>query len=525
MQSINHEEIVRMNREREQDVRRGLKRLRSLVRRYPLNELLYFFSSLNWPHNNASEYLNRVTQDKRVEELMYRIYLPALAKFAILKSKDHIGQSNRSVVKAFQEINEMLFIVNDIKDWIPFHLLQDPKFAINAFDFQLKNQHFPFQENPHSIISIIGRSLALFRNIPEEKNFGLDLSSAFQEIYGMPLHRFWVFTIKLLTTYNGAWRSSQKFVGLNMPPLFVNHEEAEKYFSKLSLSCKEFKKCAKDSELSFIGDSTQFYGYSPFDSHPIIMRNDEFLIISPHYFVRRMYIPVYFDLLDHFQVGDDHKENRFSSPFGKIFEAYVGKQLEYLKDGSELIPELKFGRNNNDYVDWILKYREKAIFIEVKKHLLPQEARFILDEKLLRKSLENTIVKGLKQCYTKIKLLKNAPVGLERLKDVKEVYPVVVTFDDTYLLNSDFIRELIDQELVKEGISFQNKWQVLTIRELEQVVSVSRSDQTFLELLRKKIESPDYLIKDWDNFLSTIGQPAQENAMLTEIIKREFEKS
>jgi len=520
MQSIN-DEIIQMSRDREKGVRKGLDRLRFLVRRYPLNELLFLFSSFNWPHNNAWKYLKRKTEDKHAEGLTYWIYLPALAKFAILHSSDHVGEANRSVEKAFKEVEEMLTIVNDVKDWIPFHLSQNPKFAFDAFQFQLMNQHFPFQEKPQSII---GRSLALFRDIPEERNFGVDLSAAFQEIYGISLHTFWVLTIKLLTTYNGEWSSSAKFRGLDEPPLFVKREEVVKYLSKLSLSYKQFRERANDPELSFKGISNQFYGYSPFDSHPIVTRNDEFLITSPHYFVRRMYLPVYFDLLNHFQVGDDPKNNLFSSAFGKVFEAYVGKQLEYLKDGSELIPELKFGRDKKDYVDWIIKYRDKAIFVEVKKHLLAQKARFIIDEDKLKDSLRETIIKGLKQCCTKIKHLENTPVGLERIKEVREVYPVVVTFDDTYLLNSDFIRELIDQELATEGISFQNKWQVLTIRELEQVVAASQPDQTFLELLRKKIESPGYLIKDWDNFLSTVGQPTPKNEMLTEIIKREFEK-
>lgn len=520
MQSIN-DEIVKMSRERENDVRKGLDRLRFLVRRYPLNELLFLFSSFNWPHNNAWEHLKIKTKDNHAEGLIYWIYLPALAKYAILHSNDHVGEPNRSVEKAFKEVEEMLTIVNDLKDWIPFHLYQNPKFAFDVFKFQLMNQHFPFQEKPHSII---GRSLALFRDIPEKINFRVDLLTAFQEIYGISLQKFWVLTINLLTTYHGDWISRVKFGGLDKPPLFIKHEEMIKYLGKLSLSYKQFRELANDPEVSFKGISNQFYGYSPFDSHPIVIRNDEFLIISPHYFVRRMFLPIYFDLLDHFQVGDNPKDNRFSTSFGEIFQVYVGKQLEYLKDGSELIPELEYDRDRKKFVDWILKYENKAVFIEVKKNVLALKAKFIFDEKFLRDSLKKTLVKGLKQCHTKIKHLENALVGLERLKDVKEVYPIVVTFDDTYLLNSDFIREIIDQELVKEGISFQNKWQVLTIRELEIVVTASRSDQTFLELLRKKIKNPDYLKKDWDNFLNTIGQPAQENEMLTEIIRHEFEK-
>lgn len=521
MQSISDEEIAQMNLEREKDVFKGLDRLRSLVRRFPLHELLWLFASFNWPRNNAWEYLKRSTKDKREEGLMYWIYLPALAKFAILNSNDHVGESNRSIAKAFTEIREMLVIVNDIKDWIPYHLFQNPRFAIGAFNFQLMNQHAPFQEKP---FNIIGRSLALFRDIPGDEDFGIDLSSAFQEIYGISLHRFWVLTIKLLATYNGSWNSNIKFRGLNEPPLNVKYEEAIQYFKKLSLSYEQFRQRAHDAGLSFKGKSTQFYGYTPFDSHPIVSKHDEFLIISPHYFMRRMHLPIYFDLLDHFQRDDDPKNNRFSSSFGKIFQAYVGRQLKYIKDSSELLPELKYDRDNKKFVDWILKYDNEAILIEVKKNVLPQKARYLIEEDQLKESLRNTLVKGLKQCYQKIRDAERKPIGLKLIETVERFYPIIITFDETYLLNSDFIREIVEQELEREAIRFQHDWQVLTIRELEQVVTTCQSDQSFLQLLKNKLSNPEYLIKDWDNYLNAIGLDIQKNEMITEILKREFEK-
>ncbi|MBN1638764.1 MAG: hypothetical protein JW866_07345 [Ignavibacteriales bacterium] len=518
------EKIRNISRERDKEVRRLLERLRTNVRKFPLNEFLYLLASFNWPGNNSFNLLNPTSEKKYQKGLLYYIYLPALAKYAILNSNDYVGESNKSIKKALPEVDEMVYLVNEIKDWIPSHLLKNPKFAIDAYLFQLKNQQFPFQEDPNNILS---RSLFLFRDIPEHTNYDIDLSKAFHEIYGISLHRFWVLTLNLMMKYNGAWLSNQNFMGLDEAPLFIKYDEVTHYLNKISLNYYTFKERAKNPALSFQGNSNQFYGYSPFDSHPIIFRNNEFLIISPHHFIRRMYLPIYFDLLKYFQIGTDFRTNPFSSSFGKIFQAYVGKQLEYIKDGSEILPEFKFGtkKEQRDFTDWSLLYENNLILIEVKKNILPQDARFVVDPDVLKEKLNNSIIYGLKQCHNIIKHIENKTDGLERFKNIKMFFPVIVTFDDTYLLNSFFIRKIIDDELENNNIKFVNKWQVLTIREFEQVISLCNSSQTFLSLLKRKISSPEYLHMEWDSFLRNLGIEIKRNELLEKKIENEFEEA
>ncbi len=54
------DELQKMIKERDIEVNRQLSLLRSLVRKYPLDEFLMVLGALNWPGNNASNYLDSI---------------------------------------------------------------------------------------------------------------------------------------------------------------------------------------------------------------------------------------------------------------------------------------------------------------------------------------------------------------------------------------------------------------------------------------------------------------------------------
>ncbi|MHA2275762.1 MAG: hypothetical protein ACXAC2_08355 [Candidatus Kariarchaeaceae archaeon] len=517
------EELNKMIKERERKVEDGIVQLQQIVKKYPLNEFLLLLAALNWPGNNASNYLDKKIGNNKSTGLKYQIYIPALAKYAILNSNDFIGSSAIPFEIAFEDVVKCITLINDIKDFVPFELASDFDFALSAFHFFIANQHFRFQDRIHVLNNTIARAFIIFRDLPKKTYPSLELSKIFKIIYGLNQSKFFVISARLLGMRQKDWFNFDNFSGLDKMGNNLTKEDLITYFARMSINYNDFRNEAIDQNKSFIGKSSQLYGYSPFDKYPILKRKDKFLIISQHYLIWRVYLPIYFDFLQYFTELENSQNNTFSNSFGHVFQDYVGILLKQLKDGSNLLDEIKFGKSKKDFTDWSLLYPKKKsiILIEVKKHLLPLKSKFSMDKRILEQSLNDTIIKGLVQIYNKINSINNKEKGLEKLESYESFYPVVISFDDSYLLNDYFIRKIIDGELSKRNIKFQNKWQIITIKELEQIIPSFSYSNTFLEMLRLKSEDK-YVYSDWDKYLIDSGFEIKTNEYLGSIIKGEL---
>ncbi len=494
--------------------------LRVIVRRQPLNELLAILSSFLWPNELAWEDLRRRTRNNNQLLTKIKIFIPSLAKFAIINSNNHVGQSNRNIDDFYRDLLKAIDLIIEIKDWLPFNSFPDADFAYSAWQFVLANQQFPLQENPKNHIT---RYFQIYKRIPLEMNSQLNIDGAFQHIFGVPIERFWLLILKTLLGYKGAWVKEDKFLGLNEGPYNITEKEFTNFFNTLSVDYSGFKVLSKNESFSLTGSSTQFYGFTPFDQFPTIKNESEILILSPYYLAKKLSYSVYFDLLHFFQNGEDPRRNPFSNEFGLVFENYVGKQLNNLNDGGELIHEFEFDTDNKKFTDWSLLYGDQLILIEVKKSLLPNSIKFLMDKVELKNVLKRNIIYGLKQCYSKINHIKNETRGLELFSDTANFYPLIVVFDDSYLLNNYFIRRIIDEVLAEEEIVFEKNWQIITVRELENIVNVCSEEKTLLSILQEKIVNEDNIFMDWDKYLASIDIEIGENELLEETFKEELE--
>jgi len=512
------EELVRIKKRKAKE---QLERLRTLVRHQPLNELLGFLSELLWEGNKVNDLFKRGKGKDIRTKKAYDIFVPSLAEFSIIHSNIKVGKSNRPIGEVFKDVDECIRLIINIKDWFPKHLFEDIEIAYKGWEFLLANQQRRFQEFPKNLM---GRYFLLYKIIPDEIGGDIKLSESIQTVCGIKLERVWMLLIKTLFGYNGGWSFNNNFHGLNEPPLNITEEELKKFFDFFSLTFEDFKKDADNEDKSLLGQSTQFYGYSPFDSHPILKLNNQFLILSSHYFVSWLMYPLYFKLLDHYQEGEDRAQNAFSDYFGKVFQEYVGKQLSYLGDSSEIISEIEYDNDNKKFVDWILKYDTSAVFFEVKKNVLPQKAKYELDIVKIKSCLNNNIILALKQIYKKIGHLSEHKSGLDNLYDLENIYPVVITFDDTYMLNEKFIRNIIDEELAEENITFEKDWQILTIRDLEEIIPACTEERTFLDILKKKVEDEQLISLEWFDYLEKEELVGKENKLIEETLSSEIKK-
>jgi len=505
---------------REIKIRNYLHELRVLVRKQPLYELLMVLSGFMWPNNFAYEDLrNRLKKNNEVLD-KFKTFIPLLAKYAILNSNDHVKMNDREINKFYSDLERAINLIIEIKDLMPIELIGSSKFILSARKFTLANQQFPQREDPKNYMV---RFILLYKTIPQELKLEIDISQAIEENFKMSIDRLYLILLKTLLSYKGEWVSKGKYLGLNSDPYYFKEEELNNFFNTLLIDYEKFRDISNDKKLSLTGYATQFYGFSAFDKYPILENNSKIIIPSPYHFLKRITQSIYFDLLEYFQKGNDLRDNSFSRYFGKIFENYVGKQLEYLKDGSLLVEEFEFDKDKKKFADWTIVYSDSLILIEVKKNLLPNSTKYLMNETNLMEVLNRGIVKGLKQCADKIKYTKNKIKGLEKFSMIKKFYPVVVIFDDSYLLNDTFIRSIIDKSLVELQIEFENDWQVITTRELEKIVTVCSEENRFIDLLNDKISNQEKLCADWERYFLADGYSITENQLLKETFTNELE--
>lgn len=238
-----------------------------------------------------------------------------------------------------------------------------------------------------------------------------------------------------------------------------------------------------------------------------------------------MNIPLYFDLLHHFQTDNDPKVNPFSEYFGKIFEVYVGKQLKLLEDGGQIIEEFQYDNDGSKkFCDYSLIYGDETILIEVKKNLIPIRTKYELDTEKIKGSIENGIIKAFEQLYKKIGHIRESIAGLEKFSKIKKFYPVVVVFDDSYSLNGSFFKSIIDEKLLEKNISFDIPWQIITIRELEILVSSLNQRKSLRDILEDKTGETIKLNYDFDIYLQNQEIEKVENSYIVKAIKDNLDK-
>lgn len=229
--------------------------MRTSIRRQPLDEFLGFLSSVNFGKSRASD----LFQNSPELLTANRIFIPLLAKYAIINSNDHCGQSDRDVVKVVREITESIKSIIEIKDWIPNVIADSPERALEAWSFIVTNQQNPFQEDPKNTFA---RCLILFDQLPNEiPDENVNIPNAIEELYDLSLNQLFVTTAHIIGKYNGGY---QVFNNKNSDDISLV------YFKNFSIDHSKFRNIADDSRLSLKGISTQFFGYSPLDNYPIV---------------------------------------------------------------------------------------------------------------------------------------------------------------------------------------------------------------------------------------------------------------
>lgn len=184
------------------------------------------------------------------------------------------------------------------------------------------------------------------------------------------------------------------------------------------------------------------------------------------------------------------KNNIFKTVFGTVFEKYVGELLEYYLPDYEVIPEIKYNRQMNKTVDWLLKKGDRSILIEVK-----QSALYLKAKNTGKINVSKTVFKAVKQLINtenEIKL-KTYP-ELKNFNGIKSFIKIVVTYDRIYFANS-----IIKADLNKK-IAEDHVFEIMDINNFESLLICSKNQKKDVwDILSDKIKNAYEM--DYNEFL------------------------
>lgn len=159
----------------------------------------------------------------------------------------------------------------------------------------------------------------------------------------------------------------------------------------------------------------------------------------PDLLLRRVSEGLFYDLCK----GEKELKVKFGNEYGRAFERYIGRVLRevFASPQFSIVGERPYtvGKDLKHGVDWIVSDATGNLFIECKTRRMMHGAKEISEGEALEKALDELAV-AVVQLYENI---DDATQGLSKwLPNGLPVYPIVVTYEDWYLLTPMVIDQL-----------------------------------------------------------------------------------
>lgn len=216
------------------------------------------------------------------------------------------------------------------------------------------------------------------------------------------------------------------------------------------------------------------YGFNPLVLRPLVrpwrqkkhvsMDNDRLVAPVPNLVVLKNSIGVFYEMFNRYGI-------EFANYFGEVFETYIGNILQHCGRSIELIPEWQireaYPSAKGKTPDWIIVDGDSAVLVECKATRFSRAALLTGEESAVNDSLKQ-VVKGLCQLADFRKACLARRTGIEKLNKCKSFRPVLVTLEPLYLINSQFFREYLDDQLQALNVN-RMQWRILSVDELEKL--------------------------------------------------------
>jgi len=260
----------------------------------------------------------------------------------------------------------------------------------------------------------------------------------------------------------------------------------------LTWSSKEvdFYRTQHDSEIALLK-------YPIIDSKwiPPNCESEVFMIASYHNVWRKLSQGIYYALCDYHNKGG--KKNAFKERFGHAFEAYVGILLSEHLQSWTVKESIKFGKSQDETIDWFVRKGNKLILIEVKQSSIFFNAKNSKDIELYKDDLNKTVFKAVKQLKSTKSMIQDQSIDeLKEYFDVEEFELVVVLNDPLYNANS-CMAWIVEEEL---GVK-TNDYHIININDLERILDQQLHGETFFDDLQFKNKDENFSHYDFKEFV------------------------
>jgi hypothetical protein len=302
----------------------------------------------------------------------------------------------------------------------------------------------------HEPVSLIGRAVQLWINIPEEESLKrysdhIDFKQVFRDAYHIDLEAFLRVLFVIFaqafrddTDYNQPWAH---FV-INLEKTFENtqydKDTLRRAMKVISSPLAEFGAYIHEQPTQSVR-----HDFTSLQRYPGIEVEDGIYVIYDRMLLLRFFTAgIWWRIHDALPV---EKQGDFKSFFGKVFEMYVGRVLSHVcnavrsKVKHNLILNPRFNAST-EVCDALLIYDDTWILVESKAVLFTPRAKYIddssefqrqLDERLFGKP-EDKKNKGISQLAHSIRKLAGGEKVMNTDLDfakAKNVYMVIVSYD------------------------------------------------------------------------------------------------
>lgn len=293
-------------------------------------------------------------------------------------------------------------------------------------------------------------------------------------------------------------------VGMAIASMFQNHDIVTRDCFK-GLKRKELE-VVFDNFFKFnsqsIEDFQQNFDDNPFKLSPFLtfplVKLDQNSYICP------VLPALIFRSVDLYHIFFAALNEKFSRWYGAMFELYVGRLLKRFFEDKDVFCEVKYNKDQDKSVDWLVKEGKTLLLFECKNKRLNVKGTVVDgDTDQLRTDVEGAIAEAVYQLDKTIKLIRSKSEHFKDFFETKDFEPVVVLsefINENSLSQRRIVADILKQKYALEIDFF---YHVIDAASLERSLPYRnfKKGRLFRNLLREKETSFEYRFRTFGTFL------------------------
>ncbi len=349
--------------------------------------------------------------------------LAAVAKAAIVADNDH-----RSRPVTHLDLEQMCQAFISVEE--PFTQEPNAPGSLAAFLIRSAYEQFPSQS---SVFEELARTEALLTEAASATDQDIITPEFWCDALGCSLTDF-VGVALLLNIgalmnagyYDPGWLAQPNFGPIldQLPKQVIEPVTARHFLT----SRESFRRTADAHRLA--DRHLRRFEFNPLAVHPFVQQpDDRYIAPCPRYALTRA------SPTGLYYIGLEHEGTRFTQALGKVFEHYVGSQLQLLQPEFAL-HDVEYKRGQRA-ADWVVVLPETVLIVEAKATPITAGAR--VGTERLQQDLERTPGRAIEQIDRTATLIMDRHPAFRDIPNDRPLIGLVITLEPYFQSNSDLV--------------------------------------------------------------------------------------